>query len=51
MKQNDKINPVDGDLTFVGRVLGTLPVDVYIGKLLLIGYAFGLLEECIVVGM
>lgn len=50
VKQNDVINPLDGDLTFVGRVLGSLPVDVYLGKLLLIGYAFGLLEECIIVG-
>lgn len=50
MKQNDRINPLDGDLTFVGRVLGSLPVDVSIGKLLLIGYAFGVLEECIVIG-
>lgn len=45
-----KINPYDGDLTFVGRVLGNLPVDVHIGKLLVLGYAFGLLEECLIIG-
>jgi len=50
VRQNGKINPLDGDLTFVGRVLGSLPVDVHIGKLLLIGYAFGCLEECLIIG-
>ena len=44
------INPYDGDLTFVGRVVGSLPVDVHIGKLMLLGYVFGCLEECIVIG-
>ena len=44
------MNPYDGDLTFVGRVLAELPVDVRIGKLLLLGYAFGCLEECLVIG-
>ncbi|XP_065661782.1 ATP-dependent RNA helicase TDRD9 isoform X2 [Hydra vulgaris] len=49
VRQNGKINPLDGDLTFVGRVLGSLPVDVRIGKLLLIGYTFGVLEECLTI--
>ena len=44
------INPHDGDLTFVGRVLGSLPVGVHIGKLLVLGYVFGCLEECIIIG-
>lgn len=49
--KNGYINPHDGDLTFIGRVLGTLPVDVKIGKLMVLGYVFGCLEECIVIGM
>jgi len=44
------INPHDGDLTFVGKVLGCLPVDIKIGKLFVLGYVFGCLEECIVIG-
>ena len=44
------VNPYDGDLTFVGRVLASLPVDVRIGKLLILGHAFGCLEECLVIG-
>ena len=49
--QKGRINPLDGDLTFVGRVLGHLPVDVRIGKLLILGHVFGCLEECLVIGM
>jgi HrpA-like RNA helicase len=43
-------NPHDGDLTFVGRVLAELPVDIRIGKLLVLGHVFGLLEECLIIG-
>ncbi|XP_048586381.1 ATP-dependent RNA helicase TDRD9 isoform X1 [Nematostella vectensis] len=45
-----RIDPYDGELTFIGKVLGTLPVDVRIGKLMVLGYVFGCLEECIVIG-
>lgn len=43
-------NPYDGQLTFVGRVLAELPVDIRIGKLLMLGHVFGLLEECLIIG-
>lgn len=39
----------DGDLTFVGRVLASLPLDMKLGKMLLLGYVFGCLEDCIVI--
>ncbi len=42
------MNPYDGDLTFVGRVLAELPVDVHVGRLMLLGHAFGLLEETVI---
>ena len=42
-------NPHDGDLTFMGRILAELPVDIRIGKLMLLGHVFGLLEECIII--
>ena len=45
-----KTNRFDGDLTFVGRVLADLPVDIRIGKLMIMGYVFGLLDECIIIG-
>ena len=42
-------NPYDGDLTFMGRILSELPVDIHIGKLMLLGHAFGLLQESIII--
>lgn len=44
------INPYDGELTFLGRVVGSLPVDIRIGKLLVLGHVFGVLEEVLVIG-
>ncbi|XP_034157962.2 ATP-dependent RNA helicase TDRD9 isoform X1 [Pangasianodon hypophthalmus] len=38
----------DGDLTFLGRVLAHLPVDLHFGKLIVLGHVFGCLEECII---
>ena len=51
VKQRGRINPLDGDLTFVGRVLATLPCDVRIGKMLILGHVFGCLNECLIIGM
>ena len=48
--RNGAINPHDGELTFLGRVLGEMPCDVRIGKLLVLGHVFGVLEEAIVIG-
>uniref|UniRef100_A0A8B9JYT9 ATP-dependent RNA helicase TDRD9 n=1 Tax=Astyanax mexicanus TaxID=7994 RepID=A0A8B9JYT9_ASTMX len=35
----------DGDLTFLGRVLANLPVDLHLGKLIVLGHVFGCMEE------
>ena len=51
VKQQERINPLDGDLTFIGKVLGSLPVDVRIGKLLVLGYVYGYLDECLIIGL
>ncbi|XP_078418572.1 ATP-dependent RNA helicase TDRD9 isoform X1 [Cetorhinus maximus] len=42
-------NPYDGDLTFLGKVLAYLPVDLHLGKLVVIGHVFGCLEECLII--
>uniref|UniRef100_A0A672UG37 RNA helicase n=1 Tax=Strigops habroptila TaxID=2489341 RepID=A0A672UG37_STRHB len=42
-------NPHDGELTFLGRVLAQLPVDLHLGKLIVLGHAFGCLEECLII--
>ena len=45
------VNPHDGELTFLGRILATLPVDIHLGKLIVMGHVFGMLEECLTIGM
>ncbi|XP_071078923.1 ATP-dependent RNA helicase TDRD9-like isoform X1 [Haliotis cracherodii] len=48
---NNTVNSqYDGELTFIGRVLADLPVDIRIGKLLVLGHVFCLLEECLIIG-
>ncbi|XP_056089120.1 ATP-dependent RNA helicase TDRD9 [Rhinichthys klamathensis goyatoka] len=39
----------DGELTFLGRVLAHLPVDLQLGKLIVLGHVFGCLEECLII--
>lgn len=41
-------SPHDGDMTFVGRIMANLPLDIKLSKLILLGYAFGMLRECII---
>ena len=48
LKSGD-VNPHDGDLTFLGRVLGSLPLDIRLGKLIMFGHVFGVLDEMIVI--
>ncbi|CAG9789289.1 unnamed protein product [Diatraea saccharalis] len=40
--------PSDGDLTYLGRVMAKLPIDVRVSKLIMLGYIFGCLDECII---
>ncbi len=39
----------DGDLTVLGEIVAGLPVDIKLGKLILYGHLFGVLEECVVI--
>jgi len=45
----NEVNPHDGNLTFLGHVLSSLPVDIRLGKLMLLGHVFGVLEETIII--
>lgn len=47
---NGVISEYDGDITFMGRVMANLPVDVRIARLIVLGYCFGILEDCIIIG-
>ena len=39
----------DGDLTVLGEIVAKLPVDVKLGKLIVLGHIFGVLEDSIVI--
>lgn len=45
-----QITEYDGDITFIGRVMSELPLDVRISKLIVLGYCFGQLDDCIIIG-
>nr|XP_020446743.1 putative ATP-dependent RNA helicase TDRD9 isoform X2 [Monopterus albus] len=47
-KHDDSQNE-DGDLTFLGRVLAHLPVDLHLGKMIVLGHVFGCLDECLII--
>ncbi|CAH0400477.1 unnamed protein product [Chilo suppressalis] len=40
--------PSDGDLTYLGRVMAKLPIDVRVSKMIVLGYIFGCLDECVI---
>ncbi|TRZ05345.1 hypothetical protein HGM15179_021762, partial [Zosterops borbonicus] len=42
-------NLQDGELTFLGMVLTQLPVELHLGKLIVLGHVFGCLEECLII--
>ena len=43
-----KPTPFDGDLSYLGRIMSSLPMDVHLSKLVMLGYVFNVLEECII---
>ena len=45
---NGKPTPFDGDLSYLGRIMSKLPLDVHLSKLIMLGYVFNVLEECII---
>lgn len=47
---NEGYSAIDGELTFLGRVMSNLPIDVRSTRLIAIGYCFGVLRECIIMG-
>ena len=45
-----RADPQDGQLTQFGEILASLPVDIKVGKLLVLGHVFGILEDCLIIG-
>ncbi|KAI0979448.1 hypothetical protein GJ496_001151 [Pomphorhynchus laevis] len=39
----------DGELSFIGRLMASLPISVNLSKLIALGYVFGILDYCIII--
>lgn len=44
-----RVSEHDGDLTFIGRVMSAVPLDVRVTRLILFGHCFSVLDECIII--
>uniref|UniRef100_A0A182N759 ATP-dependent RNA helicase spindle-E n=1 Tax=Anopheles dirus TaxID=7168 RepID=A0A182N759_9DIPT len=42
-------DPQDGDLTYLGQLMGQLPLDLHLAKLVVLGYVFSVLDEAIII--
>ncbi|XP_069571059.1 ATP-dependent RNA helicase TDRD9 [Brachyistius frenatus] len=49
VKNDSESQNEDGNLTFLGRVLAHLPVDLYLGKMIVLGHVFGCLDESLII--
>lgn len=47
--KNELFSYDDGDITFLGRLMDLLPIDVRATKLIVLGYLFGVCEECLII--
>lgn len=46
---NNKAVQDDGDLTVLGELVSGIPVDIKLGKLIVLGQILGVLDECIII--
>lgn len=49
MNTHDNVKEFDGDLTPLGRVMASLPLDINVSKLIVLGHIFGVLQETIII--
>lgn len=47
MYKAGKFETEDGELTYVGRIMSALPINVHLSKLIVMGYLFSVLDEAI----
>lgn len=40
----------DGDLTYMGRIMASLPLDIRLTRLIILGYIYSVLDDAIVMG-
>lgn len=47
---NGVLSSSDGDITFMGKVMASLPLQPPMSKLVYLGYIFNILNEAIIMG-
>lgn len=47
---NGVITSLDGDITFLGKVMANLPLEPHMSKLIYFGHIFNILNEAIIMG-
>lgn len=50
LDNDGKFDCEDGNLSLAGKIMSNLPLDVKISKLIILGYMFNVLKECIIIG-
>lgn len=48
--RDEGYSALDGDMTFLGFLMSNLPLDVRATRLIALGYCFGVLDDCIIMG-
>lgn len=44
------VTDLDGDISFIGRIMANLPIDIKIAKFIILGYCFSIFDECLIIG-
>lgn len=45
----NEIQPFDGELTDLGRIMAYLPLNIYVSKLIMLGHVFSVLKDTIII--
>ncbi|XP_005191065.1 probable ATP-dependent RNA helicase spindle-E [Musca domestica] len=48
MTVNGTYSVQDGDISFMGRIMAALPLDVRLSRLIVLGYIFGVLDDAVI---
>lgn len=45
----NKLSDVDGDITSLGQIISSLPIDVHLSKLIVVAHVFDVIEDAIII--
>ncbi|XP_063226308.1 probable ATP-dependent RNA helicase spindle-E [Bacillus rossius redtenbacheri] len=50
LEHDGELDPEDGQITFIGRVMARLPLDIKVSRMIILGFLYSVLDECIIMG-